>query len=114
MNHLTSKAPIARVVIVRWRVKAIRMEFGGSKVEFYNLIIAEGNFKRWFRGLLMCVGVALTLLGLKFNVYILALVGVVIGAVGMYAAKASMLGIKPFADRPKVHSRYGDDNSDTP
>ncbi|WYX23434.1 hypothetical protein WJ969_22900 [Achromobacter xylosoxidans] len=83
-------------------------------MEFYNLIIAEGNFKRWFRGLLMCVGVALILLGLKFNVYILALVGVVIGALGMYAAKASMLGIKPFADRPKVQSRYGDDKSDTP
>lgn len=75
------------------------MKFERGKVEFYNLIIAEGNFKRWFRGLLMCVGVALTLLGLKFDIYILALIGVVIGAVGMYAAKAAMVNVKPFKEK---------------
>lgn len=65
------------------------------------MIIAEGNFKRWFRGLLIWVGVVLALLGLRFDLYFLALIGVVIGGVGMYAAKAAMVNVKPFREKGK-------------
>ncbi|MEN5064490.1 hypothetical protein [Achromobacter aegrifaciens] len=70
-------------------------------MSFYGVIIAEGNFKRWFRGLLIWVGVVLALLGLRFNLYFLALIGVVIGGVGMYAAKAAMVNVKPFREKGK-------------
>lgn len=52
--------------------------------------------------------------GLRYGSYLVILLGFLIGSVGMYASKASMLGIKPFADRPKVQSKYGADDSDTP
>ncbi len=78
------------------------------------MFIENGNFKRWVRGLLSLVGISLLLGGLRYDSYLVILLGFLIGSVGMYASKASMLGIKPFADRPKVQSRYGDDNSDTP
>ncbi|CAB3661371.1 MULTISPECIES: hypothetical protein [Achromobacter] len=70
-------------------------------MSFYGVIIAEGNFKRWFRGLLIWVGVVLALLGLRFDLYFLALIGVVIGGVGMYAAKAAMVNVKPFREKGK-------------
>lgn len=70
-------------------------------MNFYGAIISEGNFKRWFRGFLIWVGVVLALLGLRFDIYILALIGVVIGAVGMYAAKAAMVNVKPFREKGK-------------
>ncbi|MBO1015681.1 hypothetical protein IPU70_19110 [Achromobacter sp. SD115] len=70
-------------------------------MSFYGVIIAEGNFKRWLRGLLIWVGVVLALLGLRFDIYFLALTGVVIGGVGMYAAKAAMVNVKPFREKGK-------------
>lgn len=70
-------------------------------MSFYDEIIAEGNFKRWFRGLLIWIGIFLILLGLTFNIYILALIGLVIGGVGMYAAKAAMVDVKPFRAKGK-------------
>ncbi|ADP17581.1 putative membrane protein 55 [Achromobacter xylosoxidans A8] len=70
-------------------------------MSFYGVIIAEGNFKRWFRGLLIWVGVVLALLGLRFDIYFLALIGVVVGGVGMYAAKAAMVNVKPFREKGK-------------
>lgn len=70
-------------------------------MSFYDAIIAEGNFKRWFRGLLIWIGVVLALLGLRFDIYILALIGVVVGGVGMYAAKAAMVNVKPFKEKGK-------------
>ncbi|MDH1300251.1 hypothetical protein [Achromobacter sp. GD03932] len=73
----------------------------GDNMGFYDAIIAEGNFKRWFRGLLIWIGIVLALLGLTFDTYILALIGLVIGAMGMYAAKAAMVNVKPFREKGK-------------
>lgn len=71
----------------------------------YDAVIADGNFRRWFRALLMWVGVVLIVLGLRFDIYLLALIGVIIGSVGMYAAKAAMVNVKPFKEEDKNNKR---------
>lgn len=64
--------------------------------------IDQGNFKRWVRFLLSSVGIVLLYSGLRYDSYLVILLGFLIGGVGMYASKAAMLGIKPFSDNPTV------------
>lgn len=44
-------------------------------------------------------------LGLRFDIYLLALIGVIIGSVGMYAAKAAMVNVRPFKEEYKNNKR---------
>lgn len=63
------------------------------------MFVKNGNFTRPVRMLFSLVGIALCAIGLRFDIYILALAGMVVGAVGMYASKASAVGIKPFGEK---------------
>lgn len=63
------------------------------------MFIKNGNFIRPIRILFSLIGVVLCAAGLRFDIYWLALVGMVVGAIGMYASKASAVGITPFNDR---------------
>ena len=74
-------------------------------MSLYDAVIADGNFRRWFRSLLIWVGVVLIVLGLRFDIYLLALIGVIIGSVGMYAAKAAMVNVRPFKEEYKNNKR---------
>lgn len=60
------------------------------------MIIHDGNIKRWIRNTLALTGSALILIGLKYDIYFIALIGSVIGAIGMYASQAAVVGVKPF------------------
>ncbi|MCZ8407404.1 hypothetical protein O9649_06335 [Achromobacter dolens] len=64
--------------------------------------IEQGNFKRWVRFLLSSVGIVLLYSGIRYDSYLVILLGFLIGGVGMYASKAAMLGIKPFSDNPTL------------
>lgn len=60
-------------------------------------IIRDGNFTAFVRGVLCVVGIAIGFLGLKhFHSMTLALIGLVIAAIGGYSSRAAMLKIKPF------------------
>ncbi|MNV12177.1 hypothetical protein D3C71_1027710 [compost metagenome] len=59
----------------------------------------NGNFTRPVRIFLSLIGIVLCALGLRFDIYLLALAGMVVGAIGMYASKASTVGIKPFGEK---------------
>lgn len=63
------------------------------------MFINKGNFIRPVRILFSLAGIALCAAGLRFDMYFLALVGMVVGAIGMCSSKASAVGIKPFDDR---------------
>lgn len=78
------------------------------------MLIRNGNFKRWVRGVLSLVGIALLFGGLRYDSYLVILLGFLIGSVGMYASKASMLGIKPFSDSPKAQPKSGKEDSGLP
>lgn len=65
----------------------------------------NGNFTRPVRILISLMGIALCALGLRFDVYLLALAGIVVGAIGMYASKASTVGIKPFCEKKQLIER---------
>lgn len=78
------------------------------------MFIENGNFKRWVRVVLSLVGIALLFGGLKYDSYLVILLGFLIGSVGMYASKASMLGIKPFSGSPKAREKEGNDASGRP
>lgn len=58
--------------------------------------IKDGNLTRPVRGLLSIFGIAMCAIGLWSDIYLFAFVGMVVGAVGMYASKAAAVGIKPF------------------
>lgn len=64
--------------------------------------IERGGFKRWVRLLLSLTGIGLLYSGLRYDSYLVILLGFLIGGVGMYASKAAMLGIKPFSDNPNA------------
>ncbi len=74
------------------------------------MIFKDGNFKRWARTVIALVGLALIAIGLKYDAYWVYTLGMVIGAVGMYAAKAAMVGIKPFSEKPKSLPNKSDSN----
>lgn len=59
-------------------------------------LIKDGNFTRPTRMLLSIFGIVMCVIGLWLDIYLIAFVGMVVGAVGMYASKAAALGIKPF------------------
>lgn len=71
------------------------------------MFIKNGNFTRPVRIFISLIGIALCALGLRFDIYLLALAGMVIGAVGMYASKASTVGIKPFGEKNESVDREG-------
>lgn len=75
------------------------------------MLIRNGNFKRWVRVVLSLIGIALLIGGLRYDSYLVSLLGFLIGSVGMYASKASMLGIKPFSDSPEARPEPGKENS---
>lgn len=45
--------------------------------------------------LLSIFGIVMCGIGLWLDIYLIAFVGMVVGAVGMYASKAAAVGIKP-------------------
>lgn len=76
------------------------------------MLTENGNFKRWVRFVLTFAGIALLYGGLRYDSYMVILLGFLIGSVGMYASKAAMLGIKPFAEKPKTPPRQEGDDSE--
>ncbi|SAL58996.1 hypothetical protein AWB67_02793 [Caballeronia terrestris] len=59
--------------------------------------IRDGNFTPVVRGVLCVVGIAIGFIGLKYDdSLVVALVGLVIAAIGGFASRAHMLKIKPF------------------
>lgn len=75
-------------------------------------IIENGNFKRWVRFLLSLLGVALLFGGLRYDSYLVILLGFFIGSIGMYASQAAMLGIKPFSEKSKEISKQKEESSE--
>ncbi|MCG1054765.1 hypothetical protein KQH49_07260 [Mycetohabitans sp. B5] len=61
-----------------------------------NWIIRDGNFTPVVRGVACFIGGAITLIGLKYDVMFVALLGFTLVAVGGISSRAAMLGIKPF------------------
>lgn len=59
-------------------------------------LIKDGNFTRPTRMLLSIFGIVMCGIGLWLDIYLIALVGMLVGAVGMYASKAAAVRIKPF------------------
>ncbi|CAM2170458.1 conserved hypothetical protein [Paraburkholderia sacchari] len=60
-------------------------------------IIRDGNFTPIVRGGLCFVGIAIGMIGLKYDrTLAIALIGLAIAAVGGYSSRAHMLKIKPF------------------
>lgn len=64
------------------------------------VIIRNENIKRWIRNCLVLIGSALILIGLKYDTYWVALVGSVVGAVGLYASQAAAVGVTSFGRQP--------------
>ena len=59
--------------------------------------VRDGNFTPVVRGALCVVGIAIGFIGLKYDdSLVVALVGLVIAAIGGFASRAHMLKIKPF------------------
>ncbi|MEX3977781.1 hypothetical protein AB4Y45_02225 [Paraburkholderia sp. EG287A] len=80
--------------------------------------IRNGNFTPTVRGVLCVVGIAIGIAGLKYDRSLLiALVGLLIAAVGGYASRAHMLGIKPFDNsykKARESYKVEDDKQDEP
>ena len=64
-------------------------------------LLTDGNFPFWLRTLL-CIGGAATIFASIYLIedkelmWLVACLGVVIGAVGFYTAQAAAFGVKPF------------------
>lgn len=50
--------------------------------------------------------------GLRYDSYLVILLGFLIGSIGMYASQAAMLGIKPFSEKSKDISRQKEESSE--
>lgn len=66
-----------------------------------DVLIEDGNFKRWVRVLFVFIGTALVVITIALPIksllgMILFLSGLVIAAIGGYSAQANTLRIKPF------------------
>ena len=60
------------------------------------LLIKDGNFTRRTRMLLSIFGIVMCGIGLWLDIYLIALVGMLVGAVGVYASKAAAVRIRLF------------------
>ncbi|WP_183006176.1 hypothetical protein [Achromobacter sp. UMC71] len=76
----------------------------------FGIVIRDGNIKRWIRNVLALTGSALILIGLKYDIYLMALLGAVVGAIGMYASQAAAVGVKPFESWQSKRNREDDGN----
>jgi hypothetical protein len=82
-------------------------------------LIEDGNFKRWVRTSLLVFGIFVMFIAIKYVPPApfggaLFLIGLAVAAVGGYASRAHLVGIKPFGiDYKKIRKSYetkdGDD-----
>lgn len=77
-----------------------------------NKIIRDGNFTPIVRAALCLVGIAIGIVGLKYDqTLVIAVTGLVIAAIGGYSSRAHMLKIKPFdSSYRKVRESYLDED----
>lgn len=66
--------------------------------EIRGLFIKNGNFRPYLMYVIGLTGIGLIYLSSELSSYWLGVLGMVVGSIGGYAARARALGIKPFRD----------------